>query len=150
MAFPQGIQGIGGGPELFLRPALVFSVLDCHLAGAADLADPSQGYLELADEARAGLIKRAHDLGASLIEMHSHPGPWPAAFSLTDRVGLRETVPHMWWRLKGKPYVALVVAHSGFDALVWLDDRRVPRPLDGLLVGDEQFSPTNNSLEGWS
>lgn len=127
---------------------VVFRVLESYQAGIADLVDQSEGYLELADEARAKLIKRAHDLGASLVEIHSHPGPWPAAFSMADRVGLRETVPHMWWRLKGRPYLALVVAQSGFDALVWLDNPQIPRHLDGLLVGNRHLTPTNNSLEG--
>jgi hypothetical protein len=57
--------------------------------------DSQEGhYLELKDETRARLIKHAHDLQASLIELHSHPGPWPAAFSPADLLGLCETVPH--------------------------------------------------------
>jgi proteasome lid subunit RPN8/RPN11 len=128
---------------------VVFGVLDSYQAGTADLVSQSDGYLELGDEARAKLIKRAHDLGASLVEIHSHPGPWPAAFSLADRVGLRETVHHMWWRLKGRPYLALVFAQNDFDAFVWLDHPKFPRLLDGLLVGERRLLPTNNSLEGW-
>ena len=79
-------------------------------------------YIELEDSARIRLIKRAHALGASLVELHSHPGPWPAAFSEADRAGLRDTVPHMFWRLQQRPYLAIVVAKTGFDALVWIDD----------------------------
>ena len=55
-------------------------------------------------------------MGASLVEMHSHIGPWPAGFSYADRLGLQETVPHMWWRLKKRPYLALVVTNCSFDA----------------------------------
>ena len=106
-------------------------------------------YIELSDSTRAEVIKRAHDLAASLIEIHSHLGPWPAAFSIADRAGLRETVPHMWWRLHKKPYIALVATNTEFDALVWLDNPTVPRPLDGLNVGERTFVPTNNSLGGW-
>ena len=82
-------------------------------------------YFELTDEARIGLIKRAHVLQASLAEFHSHLSPWPAAFSLSDRMGLKETVPHMRWRLKRRPYLAVVVAPSGFDALVWSRDPKI-------------------------
>lgn len=103
----------------------------------------------MADRTRAALIKRAHDLDASLVELHSHPGPWPAAFSYADRMGLRETVPHMWWRLKKRPYLAFVVASSSFDALVWLDGPKMPRRLDGLVVGERFLRPTNFSLRGW-
>lgn len=129
--------------------AVQFEVLDFYKAGLSDFAEQAGDYLELADDVRAMLIKRAHDLDASLVEFHSHPGPWPAAFSLEDRIGLRETVRHMWWRLKGRPYLAIVVANRGFDALLWLDDPKIPQPLDGLLVGSRVLLPTNNSLEGW-
>lgn len=128
---------------------IVFNVLETTKLAPADFESQHGDYLELADETRAGLIKRAHDLGASLVEMHSHPGPFPAAFSRADRIGLTETVPHMWWRLRKRPYLALVVAPSGFDALIWLDSAKVPRQLDGVLDGDRLLRPTNNSLGGW-
>lgn len=137
------VTGRKGGGET------VFQVADSYKAKPADFASQEGDYLELADGTRAGLIKRAHDLGASVVEMHSHPGPYPAAFSIADRYGLRETVPHMWWRLKASPYLAIVVASSGFDALLWLDNPKVPRPLDGLMVDGTLLEPTNNSLRGW-
>ena len=114
-----------------------------------DFTDQGSDYLAMADTTRADLIKQAHDMAASLIEIHSHPGPWPAAFSLADREGLRETVPHMWWRLSRRPYLALVVAKSGFDALVWADNPTVPQALRGLLVDGQTLTPTNASLWGW-
>lgn len=126
-----------------------FEVLDTHLIDRAEFAAQHSDYLELSNAARIRLIKKAHTLSSSIVELHSHPGPWPAAFSLSDRAGLKETVPHMWWRLKGRPYLAIVVAPSGFDALVWLDNPRVPRALDGLVVGTTVLRPTNNSLGGW-
>ena len=129
---------------------IVFEVTDSYKAVPRDFATQEGDYLELADKTRAGLIKKAHDLGASLVEMHSHPGLWPAAFSIADRIGLRETVPHMWWRLKGRPYLAIVVATSGFDALVWLDNPKIPRQLNGLLINGQMLEPTNKSLRGWS
>jgi hypothetical protein len=128
---------------------LVFSVIASELLERRDFAAQEGDYLELADEKRASLIKRAHDSEASLIEMHSHLGPWPAAFSPSDRLGLRDTVAHVWWRLRKRPYIALVFAKSGFDALLWLDDPRTPRPLDGLIAGDRTLRPTNLSLKGW-
>ncbi|HMO55394.1 MAG TPA: Mov34/MPN/PAD-1 family protein, partial [Tepidiformaceae bacterium] len=79
----------------------------------------SSAYIELTDDTRAKVIKRAHDLSCSLVEVHSHTGPWPAAFSYSDIEGLREFAPHVLWRLKGRPYFAIVVARTGFDALGW-------------------------------
>ncbi len=55
----------------------------------------------------------------------------------------------MRWRLKNRPYIALVFAARGFDALVWLDDAKAPYPLNALLVGEKQLLPTNLSLGGW-
>lgn len=108
-------------------------------------ASRSAFHFELADEMRAAVIKRAHDLGASLVEFHSHTGPWPPAFSPSDLAGLREFVPHVWWRLKGRPYVAVVVARSGFDGLAWLRGPTAPEPLDGILVGESVLTPTGLS-----
>ena len=127
----------------------IFEAVDQVLLGPDDFAAQYSDYLELTDNTRIGLIRRAHELGASLAEFHSHPSPWPAAFSLSDRIGLKETVPHMRWRLRQRPYLAVVVAPSGFDALVWSRDARMPEPLAGIDIGDAVMTPTNASLEGW-
>ena len=113
---------------------------------AADFEVQAPDYLELADATRARLIKRAHDLDASLVELHSHPGPWNAAFSPSDILGLSETVPHMWWRLNKRPYIAIVVAPSGFDAMVWLDSPISPRELDSIAAGSQILRPTNITM----
>jgi len=139
---------------LFCTPAepdtdLKIEVVGSALLQAHDFAAQETDYLELSDTARIRVIKRAHHLGASLVELHSHPGPWPAAFSLADRSGLRATVAHMQWRLRGRPYIAIVVAPSGFDSLVWRQHARIPEPLAGIQVGETLLLPTNNSLEGW-
>lgn len=127
-----------------------FDVIDVAKLSTNDFDSQAGDYLELSDDSRARLIKRAHDLGASLVEMHSHPFPWPAEFSLADLKGLEETVPHMWWRLAKRPYVAIVVAPDGFDALLWLEDSRVPKALGGLLAGDMLIRPTNHTLQALS
>lgn len=129
--------------------SVVFEVVDVDKLAPEDFDAQMDDYLELADETRGRLIKKAHQLGASLIEMHSHPRPWQAAFSTADRIGLKETVPHMWWRLQKRPYLAIVVAPSGFDALVWLDNPKAPNRLEGILADGRLLKPTNNSLEGW-
>jgi len=113
---------------------------------------PPHGFLvrsrynfELTDESRARVIKRAHDLGASLVEMHSHSGSFPAAFSHSDLIGFAEFVPHVWWRLQGKPYFAVVVARKSFDGLAWLVGPDTPQRLDGIVVGENIFVPTKLS-----
>jgi proteasome lid subunit RPN8/RPN11 len=128
----------------------VFQIRDSLFLGRNDFAKQANDYLELLDAKRVEVIKQAHALNASLVEFHSHPGPWPAAFSLADRRGLQETVPHMWWRLKGRPYLAAVVAPCSFDALIWQDNLHQPEPLTGIAVGNRLLTPTNASLGGWS
>lgn len=92
-------------------------------------------HFELTDAVRAHVIKRAHDLGACLVELHSHLGDEPASFSPSDRAGLAEFVPHVWWRLKGRPYGAVVVTRGGFDGLVWLSDPLTTERLPTIVVG---------------
>lgn len=125
---------------------VALDVIDSAKLIAADFEVQAPDYLELTDATRARLIKRAHDLDASLVEMHSHPGPWDAAFSPSDLRGLSETVPHMWWRLNKRPYAALVIAPSGFDAMVWLDGPSFPYELHALAAGSQILRPTNITL----
>lgn len=115
------------GAFLFCRhsvPAGDDEVFDCEDWSALKRSDyevQAGDYLELTDAARACLIKQAHDRSLCLVESHSHPGPYPAAFSYSDLSGLDEFVPHVRWRLRGRPYAALVFAQSGFDGLAWTD-----------------------------
>ena len=105
-------------------------------------------YLELTDETRARVIKRAHDLGASLIEFHSHRSIYPAAFSPSDFSGFEEFVPHVWWRLQERPYAAVMVAETSFDAIAWMADPRQPETLAAIAAGSQVLIPTGRSLGG--
>lgn len=108
-------------------------------------ASRSAYHLELSDEARAAVIKHAHDLGAAIVEFHSHRSDWPAQFSPSDWAGFEEFVPHVRWRLKGRPYGAVVVTASGFDGLVWLDNSDAPVRMDSIVAGDQLLRPTGLS-----
>lgn len=123
----------------------VFQYIEWFPVPPDGFAVQSEFHIELADEVRGSVIKRAHDLSASLVEFHFHAGAWPAAFSPSDFAGFREFVPHVWWRLKGKPYLAVVVARSGFDGLAWLEGPARPERLSGLLVDGQPRKPTGLS-----
>lgn len=125
--------------------ATVFRGVEWYAVPPDGFASRSSVHFELADDVRAKVIKRAHDLGASLVEFHSHTGPWPAAFSGSDLAGFREFVPHIWWRLKGQPYLAVVVARSGFDGFAWIAGPETPGALSGLLVDQDLLQPTGLS-----
>lgn len=105
----------------------------------------SEYHFELTDEMKGSVIKRAHDLRSSIVELHSHISDWHAQFSYSDLMGFREFVPHVLWRLKGHPYLALVVTRSGFDGFVWSDDPKAPSRLGGILVNGSLLKPSGIS-----
>ena len=94
----------------------------------------SDYHVEVGDEARIEAIKWAWDSGLSLVEAHSHGDDGVAAFSGSDIHGFRDWVPHLWWRLRGRPYAALVVAGSDFDAIAWIDGADSPEQVDRLAI----------------
>jgi proteasome lid subunit RPN8/RPN11 len=129
----------------------VLRVVDHAFVAPDGFALRSLHAIELSDETRARVIKRAHDLSASLVEFHSHPFPYPAEFSPTDRAGLAEVVPHVRWRLKGRPYVAVVVAPDTFDSLVWSEaDSTRPDGVAAIRLGTELLAPTGLSEGRWT
>lgn len=126
---------------------VTFRFVEWYPVGAEEFTFHSGYHIELSDAVRANVIKRAHDLKASLIEVHSHISPGFARFSGSDLSGFEEFVPHIWWRLKGRPYMALVVTQSGFDGLAWLEGPASPEYVSGIFVEGAFFKASNISLE---
>ncbi|CAE6485844.1 conserved hypothetical protein [Candidatus Nitrosotenuis uzonensis] len=108
----------------------------------------SAGHIELNDETRATVIKKAHDLQACLVEFHSHLYSYEVGFSWSDISGFKEFVPHVMWRLKGRPYAAVVVGKTGFDALIWSKAANLPELLSEIHVGKRILRPTGATLRG--
>lgn len=134
---------------LFLRPSGDsdhFDVVEHMLVPRNGFVHQSAFHLELSDKVRATAIKTAHDLGASLAEVHSHPWPARAAFSPSDLAGLDDFVPHVWWRLKGRPYFAFVMGLTSFDALAWVTSPTVPSCIDHIRVANDTLRPTGITL----
>lgn len=120
--------------DLYCVPARAFSVQTAY-------------HINLGDEVRAQMIKWAWDNQSSLIEAHSHLGNVEAAFSPTDLAGLEEFVPHVWWRLQGRPYAALVFSRRNFDALIWMTSPNVALELVSLnIVGLRDDHPTSLTI----
>lgn len=125
----------------------VFNCEDWSPLRRADYEVQAGDYLELTDAARARLIKQAHDRGVCLVESHSHPGPYPAAFSYSDLTGLEEFVPHVRWRLRGRPYAALVFALSGFDGLASADGAgTLPQQVAAIETENARLAATGLTL----
>lgn len=129
--------------------ATVFESLEWFPVPPDGFLSVSEYHLVLTDDIRAKVIKRAHDLGSSLVEFHSHTEDEPAEFSRSDQAGFDEFVPHVWWRLKGRPYLAVVVTPADFDGLAWLADPRRPQRLDGIIVDGTLRTPTHRSPLVW-
>ena len=92
------------------------------------IAIPSEGFefqskyhVSLTDETIALVLGRATAAECSLVEVHSHLGEAGAEFSPSDVLGLREWVPQMRWRLRSRPYAAMVWEENTFDALAWIE-----------------------------
>jgi hypothetical protein len=125
-----------------------FSAKDVYLIPPEDF-DVQTGYhIELADGVRGRVIKQAWDTDTVLIEFHSHPGDTkPAIFSGSDLSGFDEFVPHCRWRLRGRPYVAVLVNAVGVDALAWAGDGQSPAPLETVRTGWlRKIAPTNRTI----
>ncbi len=83
---------------------------DFYLAKVEDFDHQSDCHITLTDELLARLIKCAWDSGTSIVEFHSHPKAiHNVSFSPSDRAGLQDIVAYITWRLKGRPYAAVVV-----------------------------------------
>lgn len=102
------------------------------LIPTAGFAFQSDYHIELEHDQHARIIKTAFDLQACLVEFHSHRSKHPARFSPTDLDGFQEFVPHVRWRLAGRPYAAIVWHETSFDGLLWID--RPPVQVEGIQV----------------
>ncbi len=129
--------------------ATVFTAKDHYLAARADFDFQSEFHVELTDEARARIIKLAWDTGTTPVELHSHPGDhWGAMFSSSDMYGFAEFVPHCRWRLRGRPYLAIVVTPHAMDALAWINNTVAPIGLSAIrLTGGAFVVPTNRTIQ---
>lgn len=147
-------RGIEEAGFLFVRPTpgerQSYEVVDWDPILPDGFASSSAHHFELTDESRASVIKHAHDLGASLIEIHSHLGEAVPAFSPSDLYGFEEFVPHVWWRLRGRPYFAIVASGGGIDGLCWIEGPEAPERLAMIRTGETSLIPSGRSPLRWS
>ena len=127
----------------------VLTAQDHYLAKPDDFEIHSEFHVELTDVTRSRIIKRAWDTGTTPVELHSHPGDvWGAMFSPSDMYGFADFVPHCRWRLRGRPYLAIVVSPAGADALVWIDKSGQPVGLTAIrAAGESAVVPTNQTID---
>lgn len=127
--------------------SLKLELVETDFIDPIDFVCHSEMHIDLSGIKRAQIIRRAHELNASIVEWHSHPRFWPVMFSKSDMVGLAEFVPHVMWRLEGRPYIALVVTPYDFDALIWKGAPDTPHQLGCLEIGFRKLYPTGATLK---
>jgi hypothetical protein len=127
----------------------VLTAKDHYLAEPGDFEVHSEFHVELTDEAQSRIVKHAWDTGTTPVELHSHPGDiWGAKFSPSDMYGFADFVPHCRWRLRGRPYLAIVVSPAGADALAWVDTLGRPVGLSAIrAAGMPIVVPTNQTID---
>lgn len=129
---------------------LVFEAEAVDLLAPDAFTSRSRYYLELSDETRARLIRKAHDLDAALVEIHSHPGQQGACFSWSDLHGFDEFVPHVLWRLTGRPYAAIVVTADGsLDAVAWRGKGCTAEQLQSVVTENRAICTTGLTKANW-
>jgi hypothetical protein len=130
-----------------LKGVDIFTAIDWYAVRPDEFEYRSKYHIELSDDTKALVIKKAHDYDASLVEFHSHLGRWPAEFSPSDFSGLRDFVPHILWRLNGRPYVAVVITPAqDFDGLVWTSTDRPPAQLNAIETEHRTLFSTGLSI----
>jgi len=121
------------------RLILSIEVVDYYLLEPYEYEYQSEYHVEISDACQAKIIKRAWDNRLSLGEIHSHPNSDKANFSSSDLLGFKEFVPHIWWRLKQKPYFAMVHSQSDVDAIAWVESPSYYQSVEKLKLGSTTF-----------
>jgi hypothetical protein len=103
-------------------------------------------HVALTDDVRAKVIKWAWDNGGCLVETHSHGPRGVARFSPSDIHGFEDWVPHVWWRLGGRPYAALVTTGETVDGWAWTVRPTEAAQIDRVTLGSESVSTTGASV----
>jgi hypothetical protein len=123
-----------------------FECKDIFLVPSGDLVNESEVHSEVSERAVTAVLKKATAGGFCLCEIHSHPfSKSDTQFSYSDKAGFAEFVPHIWWRLKGRPYFAIVLGQRECDALGWLKNPLHPDPVSEIQFGSKRYEPTGLS-----
>jgi hypothetical protein len=106
-------------------------LVDARAMGPADFDHQSAVHVSLAEHVRPELIAWAWERHLCLVEAHTHVRGDPVCLSPTDLSGLSDWVPHVWWRLRGRPYAALVFGDETVDGIAW---RRSAADAEGVAA----------------
>lgn len=96
----------------------------------------SQGptHLEIDPDFMMPIIKRCRTEGASLIDVHSHPGGGRVSFSHIDDSGDSELLPKVKQRVPNRHHASLVFNRDSVNARIWRYDREKLEHVDRIVV----------------
>ena len=121
---------------------------ELYLTDQIDYAYQSAYGMELADAVRPRILSWATRPDVALVEVHSHGQlSHKTTFSPTDLDGLDEVVPQMLWRLRGRPYAAIVLGADDIDALSWSHRGQPPTAPSIIVLGDLTLTPTGIAVD---
>lgn len=113
-----------------------------------ELVYESEYHAEITSKVQARVIKESWDKKRHLGEIHTHPfSKKETTFSGSDMAGFNDFVPHIWWRLRGGPYVAIVFGQNDFDIIAWVQSPNSPERVASIKVGDKLLYPNNLFFE---
>jgi hypothetical protein len=129
------------------EPARRFAIRGFRALPETAFEIQSAVHVSLKDEVRPQVVGWATRESACLIEAHSHV--WgPAAVS--DVYGFASWVPHVRWRLRRRPYAAVVMAEGTFDTLAWIEASPMPEQVTTIEIGDHELPATGMTLPRWA
>lgn len=131
-----GVEQVGFFLADFDPPTRSFVLHEWRAVPATGFEYQSAFHVTLTDEMKTEVIRWAWDARASLVEAHSHGDLVLAEFSPSDVWGLRDWVPHLFWRLRRRPYAAIVAAGDDFDGLAWISDPDQPEQVEQIEFDD--------------
>jgi hypothetical protein len=130
------VEQVGFFLAEFDAAARTFVLREWRAIPAEGFEYQSAYHVTLTDEMKTEVIRWAWDARACLVEAHSHGDFGRAKFSHSDLWGFRDWVPHLFWRLRGRPYAALVTTGDSFDALAWVEGAGRPEQVVRIELDD--------------
>jgi hypothetical protein len=131
-----GVEHVGFFLADLDPPTHTFLVREWRSVPATGFEYQSAFHVTLTDEMKTEAIRWAWQARASLIEAHSHGDLLLPEFSPSDVRGLRDWVPHLFWRLRRRPYAAIVTAGDEFDGLAWISGPDQPEQVEQIEIDD--------------
>lgn len=144
--FGERIEQVGFFLADFDHGSQRFTARDWKAVSEEDYEIQTDFHVSLKDHVRGEVIKWAWDEDACLIEVHSHGPRLEAEFSFSDLMGFEEWVPHLWWRLRGRPYAAIVTAGQTLDAMAWVEAADRPEQVASIAVGSEVLVTSGRTI----